>query len=276
MTRPTLFTPSRRSQRLSIGRSVGVSLGLTAALLAGSAHADTRPADYDDYASKEETIGFFSGAVLGGLAGGPAGAVIGAAIGAFTGDGQQARKQIGEVQSELLTAQIETERLRKEARQLEQQYQVAMAELDKLRSAPRTLPAFLPGPDTGACCDNTALTVHFRTGSSAIEAQYQGQLEGIARLAANNPNTAIEITGYADRNGDERKNLELSRERSNTVKAFFSERGIDNASITTVAYGENKPLHSAQSLETDFFDRRVIVRLHDTRESLLTQSPDGE
>ena len=276
MTRTTQLSSSRRFPGISLGRSLGLSLGLSAALVAGSAHADTRSADYDDYASKEETIGFFSGAILGGLAGGPPGAIVGAAIGAFSGDGQLARKRVGEMQSELLTAQIETERLRKETRQLEQQYEVAMAELDKLRSAPRTLPAFLPGPGTGACCDNTALTVHFRTGSSAIEGQYQDQLEGIARLAANNPNTAIEITGYADRNGDERKNLELSRQRSNAVKAFFNERGIDNASITTVAYGENKPLHSEQSLETDFFDRRVIVRLHDTRESLLTQTPDGE
>ena len=256
--------------------SLGLSLGLTAALASASVHADTRAADYNDYASKEEAIGFFSGAILGGIAGGPPGAFLGAAIGAFSGDGHLARKRVGEMQSELLSAQIEADRLRKETHQLEQQYQIAMNELDKLRSAPRTLPAFLPGNHSSACCDNTALTVHFRSGSSAIEEQYQNQLEGIARLATNMPNAAIEITGYADRNGDERKNLELSRERSNAVKSFFNTRGIDNASITTVAYGENRPLHDTQSLETDFFDRRVIVRIHDTRESLLTQSPDGE
>lgn len=263
---------TRPSQLLSFG----LSLGLAAALTSVSVHADTRTADYDDYASKEEAIGFFSGALLGGLAGGPPGAILGAAIGAFSGDGQLARNRVTEMQSELLTAQIETDRLRKEARQLEHQYQVAMAELDKLRAAPRTMPAFLPGPDSGACCANTALTVHFRSGSSHIEDQYEAQLQGIARLAAQMPNAAIEITGYADRNGDEHKNLELSRERSNAVKAFFNKQGIENAAITTVAYGENKPLHSAQSLETDFFDRRVIVRIHDTRESLLTQTPDGE
>ena len=74
MTRPTLL----------------LSIGLSTALLASSVQADSKSADYDDYASQEETVGFFSGAILGGLAGGPPGAILGAAIGAFAGDGQQA------------------------------------------------------------------------------------------------------------------------------------------------------------------------------------------
>lgn len=261
MTRPTLL----------------LSIGLSTALLASSVHADTRPADYHANASKEEAVGFFSGALLGGLVGGPPGAMLGAAIGAFAGDGQLARQQTGELKAELLTAQIETDRLRKQTRELEQQYQVAMAELDQLRAgSARTLPAFLPGPIDSAPIGGAALSVHFRTGSSAIESHYQTQLESIARLATQLPTAAVEITGYADRNGDAEKNLHLSRERSNAVKTFLNEHGIENASITTVGFGENDPLYSTQTMETDFFDRRVTVRIRDTRESMLTQTPDGE
>lgn len=261
MTRPTLL----------------LSIGLSTALLAGSVQADTKSADYDDYASKEETVGFFSGAILGGLAGGPPGAILGAAIGAFAGDGQQARQEAGELKAELLTAQIETDRLRNETRELEQQYQLAMAELDQLRSgSARTIPAFLPGPIDSASIGGASLSVHFRSGSRAIEGHYQTQLESIARLAKQMPTAAVEITGYADRNGDAERNLNLSRQRSDEVKTFLNEHGIENASITTVGYGESNPLYNTQSLETDFFDRRVTVRIRDTRESMLTQNPDGD
>lgn len=261
MTRPTLL----------------LSIGLSTALLASSVQADSKSADYDDYASKEETVGFFSGVILGGLAGGPPGAILGAAIGAFAGDGQQARQEAGELKAELMTAQIESNRLREQTRELEQQYQLAMTELDKLRSgSARTVPAFLPGPGNDVSIGGAALSVHFRSGSSAIEGHYQTQLESIARLAKQIPTAAVEITGYADRNGDAEKNLSLSRQRSNEVKSFLNEHGIENASITTLGYGENNPLYSTQSLETDFFDRRVTVRIRDTRESMLTQTPDGD
>jgi len=253
---------------------------VAATLIATPAMADSSDAvqaEYEDHASTEETVGFFSGAVIGALAGGPPGAILGAAIGAFAGDGQEARRHAREMQSELLTARIETDRLREETQRLQSQYQIAMAELDKLRSAPaQVLPAFLPGPTADACCDNTAMTVHFRSGSSVIESHYQDQLESIARLARHMPSASIEITGFADRNGDSDQNLQLSRQRSSAVQEFLLELGIDSASINTVAHGENRPLHAAQSLETDFFDRRAIVRIRDTRESMLTQTPDGD
>lgn len=262
-----------------MNKSVSLLLPLTLAgsLVCAPVFADTRRADYADHASPEEATGFFSGAIIGGLAGGPPGAILGAAIGAFAGDGHRARNEVNDLQTELYTAQLEARRLRDETRELEAEYQLAMAELDRLRqSGPRTMPVYLPGVDADPCCDNTIMSIHFRSGSSAIEPQYQEQLRGLVKLAGQMPSPALEITGYADRNGDAQNNLQLSRQRSEAVQSFFNSNGIDNASIVTVGYGESKPLHDTQSLETDFFDRRVIVRLRDNSESMLTQSPDGE
>lgn len=253
------------------------ALGLCSALLAvtpGMTQAGPEPANYRNAASAEETLGFFSGAIAGGLAGGPPGAIIGAAIGAFAGDGQHARTRVKSLQGDLLAAQLETEQLRAERESLADQYQVAMAELDRLRQA-RTQPAFLPGNDADVAFGNTALTVHFRSGSSQLEPQYQAQLKALAELVKALPNAAIDITGYADRNGNSERNLDLSRQRSTAVKRFFNQQGISDAALTTVAHGDSQPLHTSQSLETDFFDRRVIVRLRDTRESMLSQTPEG-
>lgn len=250
---------------------------ITLSLASSLSFADVTPAKYDNPATAEEATGFFSGAIVGGLAGGPPGAILGAAIGAFAGDGFNARKQVGDLQAEVFTARLEADRLRDEARQAQQQYEVAIAELDRLRQAPaRTMPAYMPGSSATPCCGNTVMSIHFRTGSSAIEPQYHEQLDSLIKLAKQMPTAAVEITGYADRNGDAQKNLQLSRARSNTVKDYFNNHGVENSSITTVAYGETRPLHDAQTLETDFFDRRVIVKLRDTRESMLSQSQDSE
>ena len=87
-------------------------------------------------------------------------------------------------------------------------------------------------------------------------------------------NAKVEITGYSDRTGDPSRNLNLSQQRSDSVKSFLIGMGIDNASIATLAHGETRPLQAVQNFETDFFDRRVIVRLRDNSQTMITQTPE--
>lgn len=249
-------------------------LSIFASVLAfsASAAADVQPAAYGDtQVSTEESTGFLSGAAIGAAAGGPPGAIVGAAIGAFLGDGWVTRKEYADMQEDWVALQNETHDLRQQTDSLARERQLALEELDRLRNSPVVLPAYLNTSDDNTLFDNTAISVHFRSGSSDIESHYEEQLESLVSLAKQLPTSALEITGYADRNGDASRNLTLSRERTSSVKRFISELGIDNSEITTVAYGETKPLHTSQSFETDFFDRRVIVRLIDTSKQMLTQ-----
>lgn len=253
-----------------------ISLVLVFSALAGSAMAGTERASYQNPSSAEETTGFISGAALGGLVGGPPGIIFGAVIGAIVGDGWHARKQVGDLQANLYASEIEIAAIREEAQFLQREYQIAQQQLDRLKTRQaQIIPATLT-ISTTACCDDTALSLHFRTGSSVIEHHYEEQLLKLASVAKEFPTASIEIVGYADRNGDANLNLKLSRDRSNSVKQFFNRIGIRNSSMQTVAYGETKPLQSSQSFETDFFDRRVIVRLRDNNAQMLTQTPDGE
>lgn len=245
-------------------------LSLTLALASTTASADTRRASYDQrQASAEEATGFVSGAAIGGVLGGPPGAMAGAVIGALVGDGFNVRQRAGDLQAELYAAQLESA-------QLHENYQVALQELEQLRSGARVLPAYLPDGNSAIEFDNTALSVHFRSGSREIEAAYGTQLMGLVKLAQQLPTAEIEIIGFADRNGDAQQNLELSRQRSSAVQEFLNANGVSNASITTIAYGESRPLHDSQGFETDFFDRRVEVRLRDSSQSLLTQSAESQ
>jgi len=204
------------------------------------------------------------------------GTAVGAAIGAMLGDGFFVRKRANILRVELYESQLQVAALRDEALAAQKQMQLAMSELDRVKTnAARIIPASLSIASALPCCDNTVLSLHFRTGSSAIEPHYEEQLASLVKLANQMPTANVEITGYADRNGDAQMNLRLSRERTTSIKQYFNRMGIQNSSITTVAYGESQPLHASQSFEADFFDRRVIVRLRDSSTQMLSQLPDG-
>ncbi len=246
---------------------------VTAVVMTASVYADDRYTASDDgEASKEEATGIISGVAIGAAAGGPPGAIIGAAIGAFIGDGWVTRSEYKDMQADWVAMQLETERYQEQAVALELERELALQELEELRNAPpRVVPAFLNTAEQNPLFDNTAISVHFRTGSSAIENHYEEQLTSLVKLASQLPNSALEITGYADRNGNANRNLDLSWQRTNSVKDFINDLGLLDSEITAVAYGESQPLHSTQNFETDFFDRRVIVRLIDTSQQMLTQ-----
>jgi len=253
-----------------------ISLALVFALASATAAADSQRANYQNPPSKEETTGAISGAVLGGLAGGPPGVIVGAVFGALFGDGWRARSEVGELQANLYESQLRLAALQEETQAMQAKHQLAERRLEEMSlSRARTYPATIQLP-AAPCCDNTILSLNFRSGSSTIETHYEEQLASLITIAEQMPMASVEITGYADRNGNPELNLRLSRERSNSVKQFFNSRGIQNSSIKTIAHGETKPLHATQNFESDFFDRRVIVRLRDNSASMLTQSPDGE
>ena len=253
-----------------------ISIALVFSIASATAVADSQRAPYQNPPSRQETTGLVSGAVLGGLAGGPPGVIVGAAFGALFGEGWRAKSEVGELQAKLYENQLRLAALQEETELMQARHQVAQQRLEALSTdRAQVYPANIAVP-TSTCCDNTVLSLNFRSGSSAIETHYEEQLTSLIKIAAQMPTASVEITGYADRNGDSDLNLRLSRERSKSVERFLNSKGIQSSSIKTIAYGETQPLHSTQNFESDFLDRRVIVRLRDNSASMLTQTPDGE
>ena len=248
---------------------------LVISLSGGLTYADNARGDKANYGNSnpdESSAGFLGGLTLGAAAGGPPGAIAGAIVGALLGDGWAAKKKVNNLQVHLVNTRFELAALQEETESLKQQYELAIREANS-RSA-QVMPARLDSQDLAACCDNTVMSLYFRSGSSAIEEHDRNLITSFANLSKNISRPLIEITGYADRNGDADSNLLLSRQRTQEIKNLLAQLGIQNSSITTIAHGESKPLNSTQSLESDFFDRRVILRLRDASQVMLSTSED--
>lgn len=224
--------------------------------------------------SKQEAIGVVSGLTFGAAVGGPPGALIGSVIGGLIGNGEGKRVRLGLAEAELRESKQLLAEVRAESRRFELAYNGARQQVQELAQQKEQLAklrnAASASLQTPIKADNTLFNIHFRSGSAHIEPHYQSQLSSIAQLAKQLPEYAIEISGHADRSGDEKPNQNLSLRRSEAVKATLKRMGIQDSAIRVTAQGESKPLHPRESLESNFFDRRVQLRLIDPSSHMLS------
>lgn len=82
-------------------------------------------------------------------------------------------------------------------------------------------------------------------------------LDNLATILKNNPNTNIEIQGHTDSRGTEEYNMGLSLRRANAVKDYLISQDIDPARMTVKGYGKTAPAYSNDTPEGMAQNRRV-------------------
>ena len=82
-------------------------------------------------------------------------------------------------------------------------------------------------------------------------------LDNLATILKNNPNTNIEIQGHTDSRGTEEYNMGLSLRRANAVRDFLNSQGIAASRMTVKGYGETAPAYSNDTPEGMAQNRRV-------------------
>ncbi len=70
----------------------------------------------------------------------------------------------------------------------------------------------------------------------------------------------IEISGHTDSDGEEDDNILLSQKRTQSVKDFLVKMGVSPDQMTTVGYGELKPIMTNDTPEGKSKNRRVEIR----------------
>ena len=234
-----------------------VLAALSISFVALQGHASNANVDIQE-ASKEEKIGLGVGSVTGGILGGPIGLMVGAITGALVGDSVHSEKQINALASDLNESNENYFTLQKNHNEQEQALADAKSSIEKLLTQNQKLEL-----------ETLEFAVQFRTNSSDIEKHYSDQLIRLAELLNQFSDIEISVDGFADRMGDETYNLELSGRRAAAVKEFLVQQGINQERILAHAHGESKPVKPNESLENNFFDRRVSI-------SLKTRSVDSD
>jgi len=81
----------------------------------------------------------------------------------------------------------------------------------------------------------------------------------VNQLKADNKNVYIEVQGHTDAHGTPDYNLKLGEERADAVRRFLSESGIPLHRISTISYGETRPIADNKSKEGRSTNRRVVI-----------------
>jgi OOP family OmpA-OmpF porin len=79
--------------------------------------------------------------------------------------------------------------------------------------------------------------------------------EAVNLLGSSGP--AVSIEGHTDWIGSDAYNAGLSERRANAVQAYLIEHGVDSSRLSTVGYGESRPIASNDTREGRALNRRV-------------------
>jgi OOP family OmpA-OmpF porin len=102
------------------------------------------------------------------------------------------------------------------------------------------------------------LRVQFDFDKSDIKPQYHDNIKKLADFMTKYPDVDAEIEGHTCSMGTSDYNKGLSHRRAESVKAYMIKNfGIDPARLTTVGYGESRPIADNNTRDGRIKNRRV-------------------
>jgi outer membrane protein OmpA-like peptidoglycan-associated protein len=175
-------------------------------------------------------IGATAGAILGGVLGNnigrggnaPLGAVLGGIIGGVAGNriGNKMDKQAKEIKETLPGAKVE---------RVNEGIKITLSEN----------------------------MVNFDFDSSNLTTSAKGNLDKLAQVLVNNPDSNINVYGHTDSVGKADYNQKLSERRANSVKAYLVTKGVDATRLNAMGMGASSPIASNDTASGRAQNRRV-------------------
>ncbi|MGB5321249.1 OmpA family protein [Lutimonas sp.] len=171
-------------------------------------------------------IGVAAGALVGGLIGGNiGGALIGAAIGGAAGG-------------------IIGNHMDKQADKIEQA--VPGAEVKRV------------GEGIQIIFDDKS-GVNFAFDSAELTPDSKKNLDAVAEIFLEFPDTELMIEGHTDSVGDDNYNMKLSKRRADAVASYLKAKGVSSNRFKVEAFGETRPRFENDTKEGQAKNRRVEI-----------------
>ncbi|SDQ11053.1 Outer membrane protein OmpA [Chryseobacterium soldanellicola] len=220
------------------------ALFLSSALLLTSCEA----VQNSNHQQRGTAVGAASGAVIGGILGNNVGSGKNSALGAVLGG------IIGGVAGNVIGNKMD-----KQAKEIKET---------------------LPGAQVERVGDGIKITlnesiVNFDFNSTALSSTAKTNLDKLAQVLINNPDTNINIYGHTDDKGTDAYNQKLSENRANSVKAYLASKGIASSRLFALGEGESMPVASNETDEGRAKNRRVEFAIT-ANEKMINEAKQGQ
>lgn len=104
--------------------------------------------------------------------------------------------------------------------------------------------------------------IAFATNSSNITSSFYPSLDSVANVLIKSPDTTITISGHTDSVGKADANLQLSKNRADSVARYLINKGVSQQRIQTVGFGAQYPIASNDNEQGRSQNRRVEIKIH--------------
>jgi outer membrane protein OmpA-like peptidoglycan-associated protein len=110
------------------------------------------------------------------------------------------------------------------------------------------------------------LGIKFPSGRSTIDGNSAALMKKVQQGLALFPNATISIEGHTDANGSDSTNLILSQDRADAVRQYLiTNFGMDPEKLTSVGYGEARPVATNETAAGRARNRRIDLVIHPER-----------
>ena len=99
----------------------------------------------------------------------------------------------------------------------------------------------------------------FATDSATLRPDLQRDLRAVGQNLLAYPDTTVQVLGHTDNTGDANYNLNLSRERAQSVANILMNEGVPSFRIQSIGRGEDQPIASNLTPEGRAQNRRVEI-----------------
>ena len=103
--------------------------------------------------------------------------------------------------------------------------------------------------------------ITFKKNSADIQKSSFKLLTNAVKVMKEFQDVRIEISGHTSSEGDAAKNLKLSQDRADSVKAYLVSAGIGGERVTAVGFGSDKPIGDNKTSKGREQNRRIEFRL---------------
>jgi len=105
-----------------------------------------------------------------------------------------------------------------------------------------------------------ASKIFFENGSAVLKVGSLAQLDELTTILNRYEGAYLVVEGHADSNGSDAYNLNLSQERTESVKKYLAGKGILESRITATGFGESNPVASNDTSLGRAKNRRVELK----------------